>query len=114
MNAMQEITEKIKLEIDRLRRALQILEGANEDDGWGSGQERTTRAIKTAQAVPKRRIVSDDAKRRISEAQTRRWAAVRTPAEALTTLIEKPVSIFESAPEVAEEPTAPTPAAEPS
>lgn len=70
------VLELIDAEIERLTEARQILAG---NDGFARG--RGIGHARSFSAGKKRRHMSAEARRRISEAQKKRWAAVKRAAK---------------------------------
>ena len=67
----ENILHAIDEELDRLRKVRNLLAGAPVDASWNPfGNIRT----------PKKRLLSDDARQRIADAQRRRWAAYKANA----------------------------------
>ena len=70
-----EVLAFLDSEIHRLTQARELL-----SDGAGPGHSKRT-SYGSVSAVRKRRRMSADARRRISEAQKKRWAAVKKAAK---------------------------------
>lgn len=68
------ILEIISEEISRLERVRELLSSKN-------GHSHIVGRVAKASAVPKKRILSADARNRIAQAQKRRWAKQRREAQ---------------------------------
>ncbi len=71
---IEQIVAVIDAEIDRLTRARGILSGGRRS---GGGQGAATQAAPAAKRGRGRRFMSAEARKRISDAQKKRWAAQR-------------------------------------
>jgi len=71
---LQQVVAELKAERDRIERAIAAIEGLN-----STGRRRRGRPLGSANALKKRghRHMSAEARKRISEATKRRWAAWR-------------------------------------
>ena len=74
---VRRIIEEIDSQIARLQRARVLLADADVAPSTGSVRARKTKAAKSASKA-KKRVLSPEARKRIADAQKRRWAKSRT------------------------------------
>lgn len=82
----------IRAEISRLQRALSILE-----EGEPQSQPQQTRRNNTSSTTAPKRVLSQEAKERIRQAQLRRWNPPTQPEEAPAQTAEAPPPVVEEA-----------------
>ena len=74
--AFETLLQQIDAEIGRLQQAKQLLSGQTAKRGPGRPAKSTTSGAAPATGTRKRRVLSQEARKRIAAAQKKRWAKV--------------------------------------